>query len=70
MENYSIYADYHTHTVYSDGVNTIAENVEQAILRGLKEIAISDHGMGHKHHGIKREQLLEIREEIDELNER
>lgn len=70
MENYSIYADYHTHTVYSDGVNTIAENVEQAILRGLKEIAISDHGMGHKHHGIKRELLLEIREEIDGLNER
>lgn len=70
MENYSIYADYHTHTRYSDGTTSIEENVEQAIVRGLKEIAISDHGLGHKHHGLKREQLPEIRAQIDELNDK
>lgn len=70
MENYNIYADYHTHTILSDGVSTIEENVEQAIVRGLKEIAIADHGMGHKHHGLKREQLAEIRSQIDELNDK
>lgn len=70
MDNYCIYADYHTHTTYSDGTSAIADNVEQAIIRGLKEIAISDHGPGHRHHGIKRELLPEIREQVDELNER
>lgn len=70
MENYKIYADYHTHTAYSDGSSSIQDNVESAIVRGLKEIAIADHGMGHKHHGLKRSQFSEIRDQIDELNDK
>lgn len=69
MENYCLYADYHTHTQYSDGVDTIRDNVEAAVERGLKEIAIADHGLGHKHHGLKRDLLPAVREEIDELND-
>ncbi len=65
-----IYADYHTHTKYSDGVGTIEENVLEAINKGLKEVAISDHAFAHLHHGLKREKIQEIREEIDRLKEK
>ena len=50
-------ADYHTHTPYSHGKNTVAENVEWAQKIGLKEIAISDHGFKHLAHGIKRKDV-------------
>jgi len=39
-----IYGDYHTHTCFSDGKSSIAENVNYAKQRGLKEVCISDHG--------------------------
>ena len=35
--------DLHTHSVYSDGVNTIEEMVLKAIESGMAEIGISDH---------------------------
>lgn len=38
-----VYGDYHTHTLDSDGVNTIDENVAAAKKRGLSEIGITDH---------------------------
>lgn len=38
------YGDYHTHTKYSDGKGTIEQNIAAAVERGLKEIAITDHG--------------------------
>lgn len=62
-----IIGDYHTHTVYSHGTGTIKDNVEAAINRGLKEIAICDHGPGHYLYGVKREKIFKMREEIDEL---
>ena len=37
------YCDYHTHTVYSDGINTPEEMVLEAIRRGMPELGISDH---------------------------
>lgn len=40
-------ADYHTHTVYSDGQNTVAENARRAKELGLQQIAITDHGYSH-----------------------
>lgn len=64
-----ITADYHTHTVYSHGKGTIKDNVEEAIKKGLKEIAICDHGPGHYLYGVKRKKLFEMREEVDKLNE-
>lgn len=39
-----LFADYHTHTTYSDGRGTPAENIKAAAEKGLKEIAITDHG--------------------------
>lgn len=64
-----ITADYHTHTIYSHGTGTIKDNVEAAIKKGLKEIAICDHGPGHYMYGAKKEKLFEMRKEIDMLNE-
>lgn len=39
-----LFADYHTHTKYSDGRGTPAENIKAAAERGLKAVAITDHG--------------------------
>lgn len=63
-----IFADYHTHTIYSHGKGTIRDNVEVAIEKGLKEIAITDHGPGHITYGVKKTSLKKMRLEIDELN--
>lgn len=64
-----IFADYHTHTIYSHGKGTIRENVESAIKKGLREIAICDHGPSHFGFGVKRENFKKMREEINKLNE-
>ena len=64
-----LYGDYHTHTVYSHGTGTIRDNVEVAIKKGLKGIAICDHGPGHYLYGIKRHKIPIMRKEIDNLNE-
>ena len=59
-------ADYHTHTVYSDGDNTIMENAEQAKKVGLREIAITEHGFSHIWFGIRRKQMPQFIREIRE----
>lgn len=46
--------DYHTHTPYSHGKNTVEENVARAAEIGLKQIAISDHGFSHIAYGLRR----------------
>ena len=63
-----IFADYHTHTIYSHGKGTIKENVDMAIIKGLREIAISDHGPRHFLYGIKPEDLDKMRAEINAIN--
>lgn len=50
-------ADYHTHTPYSHGKNTVMENVAKAKEEGLKQIAISDHGFSHVVYGLRRGKL-------------
>ena len=50
-------ADYHTHTPYSHGKNTIEENVSVAKEKGLKEIAITDHGYTHVVFGLRRRKI-------------
>lgn len=64
----NLYGDYHTHTVYSHGTGSIRDNVNWALTRGLKEIAICDHGPGHFLYGIKKDRLPIMRREIDSLN--
>lgn len=49
--------DYHTHTPFSHGKNTVEENVERAKELGLKELGIADHGFSHVAFGIRRRQV-------------
>lgn len=65
----NLFGDYHTHTIYSHGTGTIRDNVESALKKGLKEIAICDHGPGHYLYGVKKVNLPIMRAEIDKLNE-
>lgn len=67
-----IYGDYHTHTIYSSGKRnskhasgSILENAIIAKEKGLKEIAITDHGFSHRLYGVKRKNLQKMREEIN-----
>ena len=39
-----IFADYHTHTIYSHGRGSVEDNVRAALERGLEAVAITDHG--------------------------
>lgn len=65
---YNIKADYHTHTLYSHGKGTILDNVEVARRKGLKKIAITDHGFRHVLFGMSKEDIQKMRKEIDEIN--
>ena len=56
--------DYHTHTIYSHGKGDIIDNAREAKKRGLKQIAITDHGFGHLLYGVNRKKLPEMREKI------
>lgn len=60
-----IYGDYHTHTTYSHGKGSILDNAIVAKNKGLKEIAITDHGFSHKTFGVKRNQIQNIILDID-----
>jgi putative hydrolase len=62
--------DYHTHTTYSHGKNTIEENVQSAIEKKLNFICISEHGCGHIFYGVKKRELLEMKKEIDILRQK
>lgn len=61
--------DYHIHTPYSHGKNTVLENALRAKELGLKEIAITDHGFSHILFGLKRKKLGSLRKEIEEAKQ-
>ncbi len=63
--NFKVIADYHTHTIYSDGKGTIEQNVNAAIEKGLETIGISDHGHKHMGFGVKYDLFEKMRYEID-----
>ncbi|MFW5780664.1 MAG: PHP domain-containing protein [Bacillota bacterium] len=65
------YGDYHTHTVYSDGVSKVWENVKAATDKGLKELAFTDHGFNSPSYGaLTRKQFYMQREEIAQARKR
>ncbi len=52
-----LFGDYHTHTKYSrmnHGKGSVDENVRAALASGLKEIALTDHGLRHMTYGMKK----------------
>lgn len=61
-------ADLHTHTRYSHGTGTIAENVYSAMAQGLQAVAITDHGPRSGLFGVSEERLAQARAEVDDLN--
>lgn len=66
-----INGDYHTHSRYSrngHGKGEIEENAASAFQKGLKEVAICDHGPGHVFYGVDPSKLKEMRAEVDRLN--
>ena len=67
----SIRGDLHVHSNWSDGVNTIEELAQAAIVQGYEYIAITDHtqGLGVAH-GLDEARFAQRQREIDALNER
>lgn len=62
-----LYGDFHTHTTYSrhnHGKGTVLENASVAADKGLKQIAITDHGFNHELYGIKRKNIPQLQEDI------
>lgn len=58
--------DYHTHTPFSHGKNTIEENAARAKELGLKQIAITDHGFSHIAFGLRRREVSAYKQECSE----
>lgn len=58
-------ADFHTHTKYSDGKNTVAENAARAKELGLQAVAITEHGYSHIAFGIRRRETEKFIREIE-----
>ena len=59
MAKVQLYGDYHIHTEFSgDGVATVDEIVRAAVKAGLKEIAITDHGVAYgKKFGVRQKDI-------------
>lgn len=66
----AFWGDYHTHTVHSHGKGTITQNVEEAIAKGLKEIAITDHGFRHMCYNVPRREWQGMRDETESLKKK
>ena len=50
----AFWGDYHTHTTYSHGKGSVADNAAVASSKGLKQLAITDHGMRHIIFGVRK----------------
>lgn len=59
-------ADFHTHTPYSHGKDTVLDNAKAAKNAGLTAVGITDHGFNHLLFGLKRKNLSDLRAEIEE----
>ena len=63
--NSRIFFDLHTHTTYSHGKGSIADNAAMAAGLGLKHLGISDHGPGSLTYGIKMSAIPQMRRDIE-----
>ena len=59
-------ADLHTHTTYSHGRGSIADNAAKAAELGLERLGISDHGPGSLSYGIDMNKIPQMRKDIGE----
>lgn len=60
------YGDYHTHTTFSHGKATIAQNAQEAAAKGFREIAITDHGFRHVTYNVTRRSVPRMQRQIAE----
>ena len=60
-----IFFDIHTHTTYSHGKGSIADNAEAASAAGLERLGISDHGPGSFSYGIDMRRVPDMRRDIE-----
>lgn len=65
-----LYGDYHTHTVYSHGKGTVSDNAKAAAEKGLQQIAITDHGLGHIAFGLRKSKLPRLSKDIEEAEKK
>lgn len=69
MERLQLYADWHTHTTYSDGHASPEEVVAAAAGRGLAEVALTDHGPAGMFIGVRDAGVyLELKKEAARLS--
>lgn len=67
---WSLFADWHTHTRYSDGQGSLEENAVAGRQRGLRQVAITDHGPASIGVGMRQwaSRIDRLRAEIDTWN--
>ncbi|HNP24302.1 MAG TPA: helix-hairpin-helix domain-containing protein [Panacibacter sp.] len=71
ITNQDITSVIHSHSKWSDGVNSIEEMATAAIKKGLQYLVLSDHSKSAFYaNGLTEERLIEQHKEIDELNKR
>lgn len=63
-----ITGDYHTHTTFSHGKGSIADNCGVAREKGLKQIAITDHAFKQAISGMRKKDVEVMRSQIDAEN--
>lgn len=67
-DRYRLVYDLHTHTTYSHGKGSVEDNVREAFNQKLEFIAISDHGPGHLFYGINRNDMVNMRNDVERMN--
>ncbi len=65
-----IFFDIHTHTTYSHGKGSIADNAAAASAAGLERLGISDHGPGSFSYGIDMRRIPDMRRDIEACREK
>ncbi len=63
----NITADYHSHTTYSHGKGSIADNARVAHEKGLDFLAITDHAVRHPFIGVSRKNYDAMRQDMQDV---